>query len=52
MTLSELKSAMLEGHSNPLMIPDRLLFLEELPKLGSGKPDYKKAKTLAIEAAQ
>jgi acyl-[acyl-carrier-protein]-phospholipid O-acyltransferase/long-chain-fatty-acid--[acyl-carrier-protein] ligase len=34
---------------NPLMQPNKIIKVAELPKLGSGKPDYAQAKKLALE---
>jgi acyl-[acyl-carrier-protein]-phospholipid O-acyltransferase/long-chain-fatty-acid--[acyl-carrier-protein] ligase len=45
--LLELKKSMLAAGSNPLLIPAKLLQVRELPKLGSGKTDFSKAKLLA-----
>ncbi len=44
--LSDLKKSMLEADCNPLMIPSELTVVEEIPKLGSGKVDFKGAKKL------
>ena len=46
--LKEFRSEMMERGTNPLMLPEKLLVLDELPRLGTGKPDHKKAKELAI----
>ena len=45
----ELKSLIKESTLNPLMQPAEYYFLEEMPKLGSGKTDLKMAKKLATE---
>ena len=47
--LKALKQAMLEKGVNPLLIPAELITLEQLPKLGSGKTDYVKARQLAMQ---
>jgi len=36
---------------HPLMLPARLLKVDAIPKLGSGKSDFKLAKTIALEMA-
>jgi acyl-[acyl-carrier-protein]-phospholipid O-acyltransferase/long-chain-fatty-acid--[acyl-carrier-protein] ligase len=36
---------------NPLMRPAQVLFVREIPKLGSGKNDFARAKQIALEAA-
>ena len=45
---SALKDAMLASGCNPLMIPGQVIQVEQLPKLGSGKADFAKAKQLAL----
>ena len=47
----ELKSLIAKSNLNPLMKPSVYHYLEEMPKLGSGKTDLKKAKQLAMEIA-
>ena len=47
--LSDIRSAMLENNSNPLLIPSDLVNVEALPKLGSGKTDFTQAKQLALQ---
>jgi acyl-[acyl-carrier-protein]-phospholipid O-acyltransferase / long-chain-fatty-acid--[acyl-carrier-protein] ligase len=42
--LEDIKKAMLEAKANPLMIPSDIKVVDEIPKLGSGKTDYKMAK--------
>lgn len=49
-TLEEIKKAMLNNNANPLMIPAELKVVEEIPKLGSGKTDFKMAKTKILES--
>ncbi len=46
---SELKSRIAKSNLNPLMKPSVYHYLDEMPKLGSGKTDLKKAKQLAME---
>ncbi len=48
----ELRKAMLAGGCNPLLLPARILQLEYLPKLGSGKTDFNLARQVAQEALQ
>lgn len=43
------RKAMLANGCNPLMIPSEYQKIEEIPKLGAGKTDFKQAKTLALE---
>ena len=45
----ELKTLIKGSTLNPLMQPTEYFYLEEMPKLGSGKTDLKMAKKLAIE---
>jgi acyl-[acyl-carrier-protein]-phospholipid O-acyltransferase/long-chain-fatty-acid--[acyl-carrier-protein] ligase len=47
--LEEVKKAMLEAKTNPLMIPSEVKAVEEIPKLGSGKTDFKMAKAILVE---
>ena len=47
--LEEVKKAMLEAKANPLMIPSEVKAVEEIPKLGSGKTDFKMAKAILVE---
>ncbi len=42
--LDKIKKAMLAIDTNPLMIPSELAVVDEIPKLGSGKIDFKTAK--------
>ncbi len=44
--LASIKKAMLEIKSNPLMLPANVKVVDEIPKLGSGKTDFKAAKQL------
>ncbi len=48
-TEEALKSLIKDSSLNPLMQPSAYYFLEEMPKLGSGKTDLKKAKKIAME---
>ena len=45
----ELKEKILKNFDNKLMIPSEIKIIDELPKLGSGKKDYNKAKIIAKE---
>ncbi len=45
----ELKTLIKNSKLNPLMIPSEYYFLEEMPKLGSGKTDLKMAKKIATK---
>ncbi len=45
----EIWQAIKESAIIPIMKPSRLIELEELPRLGSGKIDFKKAKSIARE---
>ncbi len=47
--LEDIKKAMLEAKTNPLMIPSDVKVVDEIPKLGSGKTDFKMAKKLFFE---
>lgn len=47
--LADVKKAMLDNNANPLMIPADVKVVEEIPKLGSGKTDFKAAKKLILE---
>lgn len=48
--LDELKKLINSSSLNPLMKPAALLFVETIPKLGSGKSDFTQAKSIALEA--
>ena len=48
---SEIKQAISEQLS-PLMQPSKLLYVEEIPKLGTGKTDLNAAKKLAADAVE
>ncbi len=47
--LTEIKKAMLAADVNPLMIPVGISVVDEIPKLGSGKTDFKLAKQLLMQ---
>lgn len=49
--LADVKKAMLDADTNPLIIPADVKVVEEIPKLGSGKTDFKTAKRLLLEEA-
>ena len=40
---------MLANGCNPLLLPAQILILEQLPKLGSGKTDFNRAKQLTLQ---
>lgn len=46
----EIKSLMIKSIENNLMIPAELFQVEELPKLGTGKKDFKTAKSLYLDS--
>jgi acyl-[acyl-carrier-protein]-phospholipid O-acyltransferase/long-chain-fatty-acid--[acyl-carrier-protein] ligase len=43
-----IRKALIEANCNPLTIPAEFRRVAEVPKLGSGKTDFKGAKTLAL----
>lgn len=45
--IAQLKQDMQTQGATPLMLPERWIILDELPKLGSGKADHSKAKQIA-----
>jgi len=47
--LSEIKLKIKESDLNPLFKPSTYLKVEEIPKLGTGKADFKGAKSLALK---
>ena len=47
--IQELKEKILKNFDNKLMIPSEIKIVEEIPKLGSGKKDFVKAKYLASQ---
>ena len=52
MDLDELKEKIRSLEMNPLFIPSEYFKVEELPKLGTGKADFKGAKKLARQLSQ
>jgi acyl-[acyl-carrier-protein]-phospholipid O-acyltransferase/long-chain-fatty-acid--[acyl-carrier-protein] ligase len=48
--LVEVKRVMLDANVNPLMIPAGVKVVDEIPKLGSGKTDFKLASKLLLES--
>lgn len=48
LVLKDLRQAMLDRNVNPLLIPAKVVQVDVLPKLGSGKTDFVKAKALAL----
>ncbi len=46
---NRIKELIKNSKLNPLMVPSRYYYLEQMPKLGSGKTDLKLAKKIAIE---
>ena len=44
----KLKEDILKSFDNKLMVPSSIKIVDEIPKLGSGKKDFKKAKELAL----
>jgi len=48
----QLLAAAKAGGHNELLVPRDIRYLESLPVLGSGKPDYVSLKALAAEPAQ
>ncbi|HIP28101.1 MAG TPA: hypothetical protein EYG82_02895, partial [Sulfurovum sp.] len=49
MEVDELKEKIKSLEMNPLFVPSECFKVEELPKLGTGKADFKGAKKLAGE---
>ena len=45
----ELRTQLVDSGCNPLMIPSLYLTVDELPKLGSGKADFKGGQKLALQ---
>ncbi len=52
LTRDEMKALLSETGLNPLMIPSDLIQVDTIPKLGSGKSDFKQAKQMALDAVQ
>ena len=46
--VTNLKEKMITNFDNKLMIPSSVKIVEEIPKLGTGKKDFKSAKELAL----
>ena len=47
--LERLKEQMIKTFDNKLMIPSTIHIVEDVPKLGTGKKDFKAAKNLAVD---
>jgi len=47
---SSLRKKLIDAGMNPLMIPTTIQSIAEVPKLGSGKTDFSKARELAVIA--
>ena len=45
---SAIRQKLIENKLNPLMLPDTIIRIDNMPKLGSGKKDLTKAKELAL----
>lgn len=45
----ELRSAMLAQNCNPLIIPSQIIHVQALPKLGTGKTDFSRAKQIGLD---
>jgi len=52
MEIDALKEKIKSLEMNPLFVPSEYFKVEELPKLGTGKADFKGAKKLALELSQ
>jgi len=50
--VSLLKERMIANFENKLMIPSNIYIVEDIPKLGTGKKDFKGAKSLALELSK
>ena len=48
-TKDDLRNIIRNSSLNPLMYPSNFYYMEEMPVLGSGKSDFKKAKKVAME---
>ena len=46
--VSKLRNDILNNFDNKLMIPSDIKIIDQIPKLGTGKKDYKMAKQLAL----
>ncbi|MEJ1382332.1 MAG: hypothetical protein RPT95_15425, partial [Candidatus Sedimenticola sp. (ex Thyasira tokunagai)] len=49
---TEIKGKINEAGLPPLMTPSRLIKVNAIPKLGSGKTDFKQVKEMAMEAEE
>jgi acyl-[acyl-carrier-protein]-phospholipid O-acyltransferase/long-chain-fatty-acid--[acyl-carrier-protein] ligase len=47
-TARELKSTLLQTGVNPMMLPTKVINIEEIPKLGSGKTDFATSKKVVL----
>ena len=47
-TAKELKAILLKANINPMMLPAKVINVEEIPKLGSGKTDFSLAKKVVL----
>ena len=47
--LKELKATLLDAGVSPMMIPAKVVNMEEVPKLGSGKTDFSLAKKIVLD---
>jgi len=47
-TAKELKATLLKAGINPMMLPAKVINVEEIPKLGSGKTDFSLSKKLVL----
>ena len=50
--LEEIKKAMLDNNANSLMIPSEIKVVDDIPKLGSGKTDFKLARQQLMESVE
>ena len=46
----DLRKVLLKADTNPMMIPAEIIFEANIPKLGSGKTDFTKAKNRVLNA--
>jgi acyl-[acyl-carrier-protein]-phospholipid O-acyltransferase/long-chain-fatty-acid--[acyl-carrier-protein] ligase len=51
-TADEVRSRLIAADTNPLTIPSEILTVDAIPKLGSGKTDFRAAKRLASERSE
>jgi len=49
MSIDDLKKAVKDLELNPLFVPSEYIKVDDIPKLGSGKADFKGIKRLALE---